>query len=137
MKYIFRYCKYIYIYIFTFHRQWFRFRSMIRIREAITFMKRSFQSMSEPRSFITNQNSVAYLLVRGDVCHIIASHFTGALQIFPASIGLCQFLSFSLGLSLLLYCSTVYWRFGAAVMTCIKSVFERIPAFQETTKKNK
>lgn len=47
----------------AFHRQSFRFRSMIRIKEAITFMKHSFQSMSVADSLQIERVLFIYLSV--------------------------------------------------------------------------
>lgn len=77
--------------------------------------------------FITNRNSVAYLLVCGATSWTL-SKSSQTDDIFVASIGLCQFLSLSVQ-ACCLYCPTAYWCFGTAVMTSIKSVFEWIPAY--------
>lgn len=65
-----------------------------------------------------------------DMCNIIASHFMGALQIFPDRWHFCCFY-WSVPILFILCCLTVYWCFATAVLTRINSVLERIPARQE------
>ena len=122
---------------FFFQGPLFRFRSMIGIKEAITFTKAAVP-INVCGWFNTNWSCVVYLLVCGDMWDIIASHFMGALQNLARQMTYLLLLSvaanffhsplkpeFFFSLS-----SFVAWQFidvfATAVMTRINSVLGEI-----------